>query len=87
MYILKEKKIILQGNRNFSDGLWDIKLPTVSPPPPMYDVMDMHYIITNDKSKIDLARYLHATAFSPSITTFTKAITMKISLLGLALII
>ena len=74
MYILKENKIILRGNRNFSDWLLDVKLPTVPPPPSMNDVMDMYYITTNDKSKIDLAWYLHATAFSPSITTTTKAI-------------
>ena len=75
MYILKEKKIILQGNRNFSDGSWDVQLPSLPPPPPLYKVMDMNYIITKDKSKTNLARYLHATALSPSITTFTKAIT------------
>ena len=74
MYILKQNKIILQGNRNFSDGLWDDKLFTVPPPPLIYDVMDMDYIITKNKSKTNLAGYLHATAFSPSITTFTKAI-------------
>ena len=53
MYILKQNKIILQGNRNFSDGLWDVKLPTVPPSPLNYDVTNMHYIITKDKSKID----------------------------------
>ena len=74
MYILKQNKIILQGNHNFTDGLWDVKLPTVTPPPPTYDVMDMYYIITKDKSITDLARYLHATAFSPSITILSKAI-------------
>ena len=26
MYILKENKIILQGHRNFSDGLWNVQL-------------------------------------------------------------
>ena len=30
----------------------------------MYDVMDMHYIITKDKSMMNLGRYLHTTAFS-----------------------
>ena len=25
MYILKENKIILQGHRNFNDGLWDVQ--------------------------------------------------------------
>ena len=49
-------------------------LPSVPPPQPMYNVIDMHYIIAKDKSKIDLARYLYATAFSPNITTFIKTI-------------
>ena len=69
MYILKHNKITLQGNRNFSDGLWDVKLHTVPPLPSTYDVMDMHCIITKDKSNTDFARYLYATTFSPSITT------------------
>ena len=74
MHILKDNKIILQGHRNFQDGLWDVQIPSVPPPPPLYQKMDANYIITKDKSKTDLARYLHATAFSPSITTFIKAI-------------
>ena len=63
MYILKHNKIILQDNRNFSDGLWDVKLHTVPPLPSTYDVMDMHCIITKDKSNTDFARYLHAATF------------------------
>ena len=70
MYILKENKIILQSHRNFNDGLWDVQLPSVHQPPPLYKTMNLNYIITKDKSKTDLARYLHAIAFSPSITTF-----------------
>ena len=31
-------------------------------------------MITKDKTKTDLARYLHGTAFSPRISTFAKAI-------------
>ena len=86
MHILKNNKIILQGHRNFNDGLWDVQIPSVPPPPPLYQKMDLNYIITKDKSKTDLARYLHVTVFSPSITTFIKAI-KKILLLGLALIL
>ena len=74
MHILKDNKIILQGHRNFNDGLWDVQIPSVPPPPPLYKTMNLNYIITKDKSKTDLVRYLHATAFSPSITTFIKAI-------------
>ena len=34
----------------------------------------VNYIITKDKTKTDLALYLHATAFPPPISTFMKAI-------------
>ena len=84
MYILKENEIILQGHRNFNDGLWDVQIPSVPPPPPLYKTMDLNYIITKDKSKTELARCLHATAFSPSITTFIKAIKPGIDTLNFA---
>ena len=34
----------------------------------------LQYIITKDKTKTELARYLHGTTFCPSISTFTKAV-------------
>ena len=34
----------------------------------------MHYIIYRDKSKTELAQFLHSYAFSPSISTFQKSI-------------
>ena len=34
----------------------------------------MHYLISRDKSKTELAQFLHACAFSPSISTFQKII-------------
>ena len=69
VYIMKNEKILLQGKRNNTDGLWDIALPLES-----HFSSQANYIITKDKSKTDLARYLHATAFSPSLDTFQKAI-------------
>ena len=37
-------------------------------------VMKTNYIITKNKTKTELAQYLHATAFSPSISTLQRAI-------------
>ena len=34
LHTIKDGKIILRGYRNPQDGLWDIPLSTVSPPPP-----------------------------------------------------
>ena len=42
MYILKENKIILQGHRNFNDGLWDVQIPSVPPSPPLYKTMNLN---------------------------------------------
>ena len=38
--------------------------------------MAINYIIRKDKTKTELAQYLHAAAFSPSLSTFTKAISI-----------
>ena len=76
VYIVKDSNLVVEGFRNRADGLWDIKLPSVptkwsrlSPSTPQ-----INYIITKDKSKTELAQYLHATTFSPSLSTFTYAI-------------
>ena len=82
IFILKQNKLIIQGSRNFSDGLWDVKFPLVTPSP-VNNAMNINYIIIKNKSKSDLARYLHGTVFSSSLTTFIKAIKMKILLLDL----
>ena len=68
--IFKNNSMILQGTRNFVDGLWDIKIPTTDTTP----VLRANAIIRQDKTKYELASYLHACAFSPSISTFQKAI-------------
>ena len=42
--ILKNGKVILTGNRNLRDGLWDIPFKN-------HDIISINYIITRDKSK------------------------------------
>ena len=32
IFIIKDTKCIIHGNRNFSDGLWDVKIPHVQSP-------------------------------------------------------
>ena len=64
--ITKNKKVIVTGNRNRNDGLWDIDLNNKT--------NHLNYMITKDKTKTELAQYLHAALFSPTITTLSKAI-------------
>ena len=76
MYIIKANTLILHGRRNYSDGLWDVRLPRLSalPESQSYDKPAINYIITNDKSQTNLARYYHAALFSPPISTLTRLI-------------
>ena len=76
VYVVKDNDLIMHGPRNRTDNLWDIQLPAhqrdkIQAAP---TTSCLSYIITKDKTKSDLARYLHATAFSPRISTFSKAI-------------
>ena len=76
VYVVKDNDLIMHGPRNRTDNLWDIQLPayqrdSIQASPP---TSCLNYIITKDKTKTDLARYLHGTAFSPRISTFSKAI-------------
>ena len=70
---------MIHGKRNMSDELWDIQLPShnqqVSLPSPSSTTLNnIKYIITKDKSKGDLVRYIHGTAFDPRISTLTIAV-------------
>jgi hypothetical protein len=65
--IIKDNKIVLEGKRNLQDGLWDI-------PFKQHGINSINYIITRDKSKTELAQYLHGCAFSPVISTFQDCI-------------
>ena len=64
MQIFKDNEVILQGNRDKFDGLWKLNLRPLK----------MSYIVTKDKTKTELAQYLHACAFSPAISTFQECI-------------
>ena len=60
-----------------TDNLWDISLPTKHENTMNWtttSLKTMNYITTKDKTKMELAQYLHATAFSPSFSTLKKAI-------------
>jgi hypothetical protein len=87
MKVIKEDTMILRGTRNTTDGLWDVELkrsPPHTPATPMIQkqistiVPDIRYkanvIIRKSQTKTDLAKYLHATCWSPSKSTFLNAI-------------
>lgn len=69
LHVFKNNRCILKGYRNTKDGLWDVPFPSPQP-----TVNKMSYIIRQDLNKTELAQYLHACAFSPSISTFQCAI-------------
>ena len=68
--VYKNKEVILTGNRNAEDGLWDIPLTKNNP------TLRQHanVILLKNKTKQQLASYLHACCYSSSISTFMKAI-------------
>ena len=72
----KNKKIILHGRRNSSDGLWDIHFPTekfkkyITTKALKENKNQLNVIIHKDKTNQELAAYLHACAFSPLKQTF-----------------
>ena len=81
---MKDEYLILQGNRNLTDGLWDIELPLQKiykvPKPikfqdsqriPKHSLSEM---IRKNETKKDLSLYLNATCFSPVHSTFIKSI-------------
>ena len=68
-FVTKNGRFLFQGSRNKQDGLWDLHGSTQTPIPPQ-----ANYIISKDKTKLELARYYHATLFSPSLSTLSKAI-------------
>ena len=75
--VFKRYKLVLKGQRNFTDGLWDITFdPTLqqndkeqSPPQ-----QKLNMIVRKDQTKQKLGEYLHKCAFSPSVSTFLRAI-------------
>jgi hypothetical protein len=63
------QQVVLKGNRNSNNGLWNINLSNQKPQP------SANAILSLDKTKVELAQYLHAACFSPVPSTFVKAIT------------
>ena len=68
--IYKNNIKILQGHRNLVDGLWDIKIPGIE----STSSLQANAIIRQDKTKSELAAYLHGCAFSPALSTLQQAV-------------
>ena len=64
--IFKNGTLVVKGLRNWTDELWDVTIATQQ--------QKMNMIIRKDKTKMELAEYLHKCAFSPSLSTFQRAI-------------
>ena len=72
--IYKDGKVIIVGECNDTNGLWNIPLapkPTLRMPQPHHSA---NGTIKNVRTKRDLTAFLHACAFSPLPSTFLRAI-------------
>ena len=69
--IKKGRNLILHGRRNFRDGLWDIRLPTIDHKPKQQVA---NVIVKLESSKSKLADFLHGCLFSPCPSMLMKAI-------------
>ena len=59
-FVTKNGQFLFQGPRNQHNGLlWDLKGPQTKP-----HLQKINYIISKNKTKMDLARYYHPTLFS-----------------------
>ena len=72
--VIKNQEVVMRGFRNQQDGLWDIPITRHHPNFPVLLSPKLSVIIRKDKTKADLATYLHAACFSPTTDTFLKAI-------------
>ena len=66
--IYKQGILIIKGQRNWTDGLWDINIKPIRPQ------QSVNVITRKDKTKNYLAEYFHKCIFSPSISTFQREI-------------
>ena len=72
LIITKNNKTIIQGKRNFSNGMWYVPIPNTTEPvdstitPPSTDMVN---VITKLHPTSNLIRFLHAAAFSPAVST------------------
>ena len=66
MNILKDRKLILKGHIEKTDGFWDIPISR-----PLRN--QAHVIITGDRNRKELIQYLHGLCFSSTPRNFLKA--------------
>ena len=64
MKIVKDNQTLFKGYRDYSDGLWKLNM----------NELKLNYIVRKDTNKSGLARYLHAYAFSPVISTLETCV-------------
>ena len=76
MNIVKNKKLVLQGKSNKQDGLWDVLFTPIL----KHHEHTIHFIVHENKFKLELAQYLHACAGLPVISSFQKVINIGILL-------
>ena len=84
VFITKDNKVIIKGNRNWRDRLWDIKVPHVLSSRNQLNQQTAHkshqqhhhmsVILCKKQSKTTLATYHHHTLFAPTESTLRKAI-------------
>ena len=83
MQSISNQKKILSGPRNLKDGLWDLHIPSTSNAASNQSTLHQaNAIIMKDKSKTELAQYLHAAAGYPVLNTFIQAIKRATSFHG-----
>ena len=70
--VFKNNSKLLQGPRNRQDGLWDLHIPTTIKTE--YNNHQLSVIIQKSTTKKDLIHFYHAALFSPTISTFMKAV-------------
>ena len=71
--IYKDGKVIIVGQRNDVNGLWNVPLAPKETETPQVQ-HSANGAIGNIRTKQDLAAFLHACAFSPQYSTFLRAI-------------
>ena len=67
---------VLNGTRNTSDGLWDVTIENSKPEQPPTATINQHanYVLLLEKTKSELASYLHAYVGCPTKSTFIQEI-------------
>jgi len=71
--IIKVGQVLIQGKRNKTSGLWQINNQQ-QPEANNYKEHEAYGIINSRTTKQQFAKYHHACAFSPAISTWTKVI-------------